>query len=107
MPKAFVTADHGFGRVGREKIWFNAGELNEPGDCSYLNCRLRIPLEETSIPSHLRKNITSLTHLQLRMPESESVVKANQVIKKEYASIVFPRVGYDFSRSGSPSLRIS
>lgn len=101
--KVFVTADHGFGRVGREPLWFDEMNLNETGDCRYLNCWLRSPIDQTQIPAKVRNNIISFTPEQLRMPSEEqrTIKKTGQVFYKEYKSIVFPKVGYSFSRKGS------
>jgi len=39
--KVFITADHGFVQVGREPIWFNEEDLNDPNDCRFLYCSLK------------------------------------------------------------------
>lgn len=100
--KVFVTADHGFGRVGRESLWFDEKDFNEPEDCHYLNCRLRSPINQY-VPTKLRENIIHFTPEQLRMPKEESRTdrRTGKVIKKEYSAIVFPKVGYSFKRPGA------
>ncbi|MCL5960616.1 MAG: PglZ domain-containing protein [Chloroflexi bacterium] len=106
--KVFVIADHGFGRISRQPLWFEEGDLNEPSDCSYLNCRLRYPVHQINLPQKVRDNIIAFTPQQLRMPQKESVAgaktgaKSGSVAYKEYGAIVFPRIGYSFRRSGSP-----
>lgn len=101
--KVFVTADHGFGRVGREPLWFDESDLNEKLDCAYLNCWLRTPVEKARIPRKVRDNIISFTPEELRMPfeEERTIKKTGEVFHKEYKSIVFPKIGYSFSRQGS------
>lgn len=100
--KVFVTADHGFGRVGRESLWFDERDFNEPEDCYYLNCRLRSPVDKY-MPAKVRDNIIPFTPEQLRMPKEESRTdrKTGKVIRKEYSAIVFPKVGYSFKRPGA------
>ena len=100
--KIFVTADHGFVRVGREPIWFKEEDLNDDYDCSYLNCRLKESLLFSRIPDRVKDNIIGFTPAQLRIPKSEIVLdrKTNTKITKTYQSIVFPRIGYFFSRRG-------
>ena len=49
--KVLVTADHGFASVARDPISIDAGWLNEPSDCSYLNAWLRKSLREVSCTS--------------------------------------------------------
>ena len=101
--KVFVTADHGFMKVGREALWFREEDLNESGDCHYLNCWLRSDLDSAYLPSKVRSNIIGFTPEQLHLPkeESRSIRKTGEVFHKDYGAIVFPRVGYSFSRSGS------
>ncbi|MBI4318415.1 MAG: PglZ domain-containing protein [Chloroflexi bacterium] len=105
--KVFVTADHGFGRVGRQPLWFDDADLNDPADCTYLNCRLRYPIHQANLPQKVRDNIIAFTPQQLRMRQKESLAsaktaKSGTMAHKEYGAIVFPRVGYSFKRSGSP-----
>lgn len=100
--KVFVTADHGFGFVGQEWLAVDPNNLNDPSDCVYLNCLLSVPLSSANLHYIVRKNIISFTPEQLHYPKRESWVKMNgDVIKKEYQAILFPRVGYSFSRRGS------
>jgi hypothetical protein len=99
--RVFVTADHGFGPVVREPLWFEDEHLNDQQDCAYLNCWLRVPIEQARLPYKVRSNIVSFTPQQLRMPTSESfMTRGGQQISKEYQAIVFPRVGYSFRRKG-------
>lgn len=101
--KVFVTADHGFGTVGREPLWFDERDLNEKTDCSYLNCLLRVPIVQANLPAKVRHNIIAFTPEQLRMPAAEiRTFQSGQVLRKEYAAIVFPRVGYSFKRKDAP-----
>jgi hypothetical protein len=101
--KVFVTADHGFGPVGREPLWFREADLNEKSDCSYLNCWLRVPIEQADLPAKVRRNVIAFTPDQLRVPREESRVTrgSGETFHKTYQAILFPRVGYSFSRQGS------
>jgi hypothetical protein len=95
----FITADHGFGPVGRDRIYFKDYDLNENDDCSYLNCRLKTAWPNVDIPEPLRKKVIAFTPAQLRMPVKQSWTKKNgQVVSKEYQAVVFPRNGASFSR---------
>ena len=58
--KVFITADHGFGRVPREKIWMEAAWLNDPSDCSYLNAWMRQSLADVKAPAKVRQNTWEL-----------------------------------------------
>ncbi|MFZ2399750.1 MAG: PglZ domain-containing protein [Smithella sp.] len=102
--KVFVTADHGFGQVGREPLWFSNECLNEPTDSSYLNCWLRVPISDSEIPGKVRNNVVAFTPEQLRMPANETRFnkKIGHDVHKEFKAIVFPKTGYSFSRQGSP-----
>ena len=95
----FVTADHGFGPVGRDRIYFKDYDLNENEDCSYLNCRLKVAWPNVDLPEPLRKKVIAFTPQELRMPVKQTWTKKNgQVVSKEYQAIVFPRNGCSFSR---------
>jgi PglZ domain len=101
--KVFVTADHGFGPVGRNPLWFSEADLNEASDCSYLNCWLRVAVDKASLPVKARDNIVAFTPDQLRLfrTETRTTRKTGDVFHKEYEAVVFPRVGFSFSRQGS------
>ena len=100
--KVFVTADHGFGYVGRQKIWFKEENLNDPQDCYYMHCNLKVPLVFTDIPQKIKNNIIEFKPEDLKLPKSENVIniKSREKINKTYKSVVFPRIGYSFSRPG-------
>jgi hypothetical protein len=101
--KVFITADHGFGPVGRQPLWFDVADLNDPGDCSYLNCSLRVPLASANAPAKVRSNVVAFTPEQLGMPKTETYTKkSGQLINKTYEAVVFPKVGYSFSRPSLP-----
>ncbi len=97
--KVFVIADHGFGKVGRESLWFDEQYINESEDCNYLNCRLRSPIDK-HMPAKVRDNIIFFTPEQLRMPKEEVRTdrRTGKEIRKEYGAIVFPKIGYSFKR---------
>ena len=101
--KVFITADHGFGPVGREALWFENIQLNDAYDCSYLNCWLRVPMSSAGLPRKVSDNVISFTPDQLRLPKTETVKvqKTGQTWTKEFKAVVFPKVGYSFSRQGS------
>lgn len=101
--KVFITADHGFGRVGREPVWFDESYFNEVSDCAYTNCWLRVHIDQIQLPPKFRDNIIVFSPEQLRMPKQEKRVlkKTAKVLHKEYKCIVFPKVGFSFSRQGS------
>jgi hypothetical protein len=98
----FITADHGFTRVGRQPIWFDEADLNDEFDCNYLNCRLKVSPIFSRIPERVKDNIISFTPAQLRMPNSEDLLdrKTGIKTKKTYEAIAFPGAGYFFSRKG-------
>jgi hypothetical protein len=102
--KVFVTADHGFGQVGRVPLWFSNECLNEPADSSYLNCWLRVPISDSEIPGKVRNNVVAFTPEQLRMPAHEVRFnkKVGHDVHKEFKAVVFPKTGFPFSRQGSP-----
>jgi hypothetical protein len=102
--RVFVTADHGFARVGRQAIWFDEADLNDSRDCRYLHCSLKVPHDQARMKPEFRKNTITFTPQQLRMPISETIVKkkTRQVYEKRYGSIAFPRTGFSFSRKGFP-----
>ncbi len=101
--KVFVTADHGFGRVHRQRVGLEASWLNDPQDCSYLNAWLRSTLAEVKAPAKVRESVWEMPVSALRMPATEDVYNRDACTtwRKQYASIVFPRVGYALSRPGS------
>ena len=101
--KVFVTADHGFGRVHRERIWLEASWLNQPEDCSYLNAWLRQSLADVGAPGKVRQNVWEFPVRELRMPETENAYdrRSRQNWQKQYATIIFPKTGYALSRPNS------
>jgi len=100
--KVFLTADHGFGKVGREKLWFDQVDLNEKIDCRYLNCRLKNSFGMMRLPAKVRDNVIAFSPEDIRMPteEKRTLKKTGQIFHKEYKTIAFPRIGYSFSRQG-------
>jgi len=98
--KVFVTADHGFTRVGRQPIWFPEEDLNDPRDCMYLNCKLKVSPTFSKIPDHVKENFISFPADKIRMPTHESRRDKGTGYKtsKKYEAIAFPRMGYFFSR---------
>lgn len=100
--KVFITADHGFGRVGQEWLGVEKAYLNEPQDCVYLNCLLSVPLERANLHPKVWKNVIGFTPEQLRYPKQERFTRRDgTVISKEYKAVLFPKVGYSFSRPNS------
>ena len=100
--KVFITADHGFGLVGQEWLGVNPDALNEPGDCAYLNCLLSVPVSSADLHPKVRKNIISFTPEQLHYPKKEMwTAKTGAIVNKQYQAVLFPKVGYSFSRQGA------
>jgi hypothetical protein len=101
--KVFVVADHGFGRIQRERLWLEAGWLNEPEDCAYLNAWLRQSLGDAGAPAKVRENVWELPVAQLRMPATETVTdrKTKQSWQKTFSTVIFPKTGYALSRPGA------
>ncbi len=98
--KVFITADHGFTKVGRQPIWFDEADLNDKEDCKFLNCKLKVSPLFSRIPEKVKDNIISFTPAQLRMPKNEAVLerRTGTKITKTYQAIAFPRIGYFFKR---------
>ncbi len=100
--KVFITADHGFGLVGQKWLGVDPRDLNDPLDCVYLNCLLSVPLSSANLHPRMRENIISFTPDQLHYPKRETwTSRTGDVVDKEYQAIIFPKVGYSFSRNGS------
>jgi hypothetical protein len=102
--KVFIVADHGFGRVSREWLKVDKTWLNQPEDCAYLNAWLRDSLAQVKAPSRLRQNVWEFPVADLRMPAAQTAVEraTKQTWHKHFATIIFPKTGYVFSRPGSP-----
>src|ERR1035437_5193802 len=83
----FVTADHGFGPVGRERIYFKDYDLNENEDCSYLNCRLKVAWANVDLPEPLRKKVIHFTPQELRMTVTQTWTKKNGQVRRTYACL--------------------
>ncbi len=98
--KVFITADHGFGLIGRESIRINLSWLNEPGDCHYLNAWLRNSLRDAGAPGKLRDRVLEFPVGDLRLPDSgegfDRSLRRNW--KKKFATVVFPKPGYALAR---------
>ncbi len=102
--KLFITADHGFTRVHRERIWLDSSWLNESSDCAYLHAKLKKSLKSVMAPLKVRQNVLEFDIEALNMPRSEEVRDraSRATVTKTYESIVFPKTGYALSRPGSP-----
>lgn len=98
--KVFVTADHGFGRVPRERIWIDKTWLNEPRDCAYLNAILATDLKTARAPVKVADNVWEFPVRDLKLPATENVTqpKTGQKWQKQYSTIIFPKTGYALSR---------
>jgi len=98
--KVFVTADHGFGRVGRNRIWFRDEDVPEPSDCRYTFSMLRHKVAMTALPPQLRQQVIEFSPADLRMPKKVEKIERQSRAKmvKEYGSIAFPRPGFAFGR---------
>ena len=98
--KVFVTADHGFVRAGRERLWLRKEDLNENVDCNYRWALLRVPPEDADLPARVRESVIAFTPAQLRLRTGEEVTdsKSKKPWRKEYRGVLFPRVGYSLGR---------
>lgn len=98
--KVFVTADHGFGRIPRERVRIDSGWLNEPTDCMYLNCWLRESLAAVHAPAKVKENVWELPMAQVRLPLALTAQdpKTKASWQKKFASVIFPKTGYALSR---------
>ena len=98
--KVFVTADHGFGRIHRNRVWLEPSWLNEPQDCNYLNARLKQRLADVGAPNKVMEKVWEFTVDELRMPASERGYdrRTKQEWEKHYATVIFPKTGYALSR---------
>ena len=101
--KVFVTADHGFGLVGRERLMIDASWLNEPADCVYTNARLRQSLKDAGAPGRVRDNTYEFPVSDLRLPATENAYdkKAGKNWEKQFASAIFPKTGFALARPGA------
>lgn len=101
--KVFITSDHGFGPIRDQALWFESYDLNANDDCKYRVCWLRVPFNQAQLPDHARQNMIAFTPDQLGMPKRETYEDklSKQKETKEYKAIVFPKVGYAFSRKGA------
>ncbi len=102
--RVFITADHGFARVGRKDIWFDSGDLHIPYDCTYLNCLLKSPYEELQLPPAVKKNIIAFTPGQLQITDRENRFNkaSGEMEEHQYKTVAFPRTGFSFRRPAAP-----
>ncbi|MEO9029826.1 MAG: PglZ domain-containing protein, partial [Ktedonobacteraceae bacterium] len=101
--KVFIVADHGFGRVGQEWLGIDPLDLNENNDCVYLHTILKVPFSSARLYKKERDNSISFTTEQLRYPRQETFQRHNgDEVEYQYRTILFPKMGYSFSRQGSP-----
>ncbi len=100
--KIFIVADHGFGFIGQDFLYVDPQDLNESDDCSYLNCLLKVPFDQARLPLKTRNNCLQFTPKELHYPQREDGIKHGQEVHKRYESVIFPKMGYSFSRQGSP-----
>ncbi len=102
--KVFITADHGFARVGRKSLGLSDAWLYMPPDCTYQNSLLNLPFSEIKAGNELKNQIIAFTPSQLRLPEKITRLdpKKGKSVEQEFKTLAFPRVGYSFKRPGSP-----
>jgi hypothetical protein len=98
--KVFVTADHGFGLIGRDRVNVDVAWLNETFDCMYLNARLRQSLKNVSAPSAVRDKVLEFPVTDLRLPVKEDAwdKKNNISWEKQFASVIFPKTDFALAR---------
>lgn len=101
--KLFITADHGFTRVHRDRIWLDSSWLNDATDCTYLHAKLKCSLKDAMAPAKVRQNVWEFPVEALRMPKSEDARNraTKATIQKDYATIIFPKTGFALSRPGA------
>jgi len=102
--KVFVIADHGFALVGRDATPIPKAWLNESYDCCYLHASLRENLENLPGPRKTKETVWEFPVSDLRMPSTEVVTdpKTKKKWKKQFASVVFPKVGFALKRPNAP-----
>jgi hypothetical protein len=63
-----------------------------------------VAFDQAHLPTKARDNMIAFTSDQLGLPRREAYTDraSGQVESKEYRAVVFPKVGYAFSRRGSP-----
>lgn len=98
--RVFITADHGFGPIGQNRLNVFSEWLNTPEDCSYLNTRTVGSLQALKAPVKFMENTIEMPVSSLRLPatEVERDRYTGQSYENHYASVVFPRSGYAFAR---------
>lgn len=101
--KVFIVADHGFGPIGTNAIFFKDGDIADPNDCNYLNCALPTRLAATSIPDRLWLHILELKVDDIRMPKEIRFTdrRSGHTVLKKYGAYIFPRPEYAFTRPKS------
>lgn len=101
--KIFITADHGFGYVHRERVALESSWLNQNTDCSYRNAWLKKSLGDLKAPEKVKAGTLEFPVSALRMPAEESGYdpKTKNTWLKQYATIIFPRTGYALARPGA------
>lgn len=102
--KVFVVADHGFGPVGRQPLWFEKGQLYSDSDCKYSNCRLPEELKLADLAGKVRDNTIAFESETLRLPQVVTTTDpdSKQMVARSYGYILFPKVGYSFKRAKGP-----
>lgn len=99
--KIFVTADHGFVRVGRKSFAIDKEWLFQYEDCSYQNAWLTVTPENIQNNAYYKNQMLVFTPGDLRV--SDTIISPNKELsqKNKYKSVVFPRTGLSFARPGS------
>jgi hypothetical protein len=102
--KVFITADHGFGLIGRERIRIDIDWVNEPSDCNYQNVRLVESLDALRAPGKVRQSVIEFDMKELRLPLEETRYdkKSGHTLDKKFKSLIFPIAGNAFARPGYP-----
>lgn len=102
--KVFITADHGFGSIGRERINLETYWLNEPADCYYGHALMKTNLAESRATVRVRQNTLEFQVKDFKMPDTENATdrETKQQWQKKFTTIIFPKTGYALSRPRSP-----
>jgi hypothetical protein len=101
--KVFVVADHGFGAIGQNPIKLELSCLNDKFDCNYQNAWIRQSLDEINASRNLRSNMIEFSVTDLKMPDTIDIFdrSSKQTWQKQFASVIFPKTGFAFSRPKS------
>lgn len=99
--KVFIVTDHGFTRIGREKLFFKPEDESALIDCRFRYCMITKPITATSLPPLKQKEIITFSPEELRVPvqDKRDNYSGHKISSKP--TIAFPPVGASFSKPNS------